>query len=592
MRKTKVLGKSLGEIEVLLYIKTLYTGEVLSGYRHPVVKKELDIYLPDLNIGFEYNGAYWHSTKFHGKEYHLEKQTAFKKAGIQVYFLDSADWEDSGKRSILEARITYILGQVKQSIYARKTEVVYPSVKEEKDFLTKNHIQGYAISSYRIGLSYQGELVGLLTFVKPRRTTNSLQEGDVTKLELLRYSTRIDSNLIGGFSRLLKNSIKDIKELFPQVKQILTYSDNSLSVGNLYEQTGFTYIRTSEPSYYYVLNGKKYNRYSFRKSVLKERFPAYYKENLTEAAIADSIPNLHRVWNVGNAVYTLDLNSDLQVKQTKETSRPPRLSQEEYVDNLRKMTGLQLGEDSTLDSEIENPRGETTTVREYLLSEYVSQSSLGSADTLFQRWLDEKFGKGVYELLGTFISFNHPVLIYDRENKIKKKILPKSLSTNGRFKVTDIFEKLEERYQGRFQPIMETFVNQDTPMEFRDAKYEGEIFSVVPRALYRRKTERGAPTKLGSFKERVQDLFGDEYIVLSESLENLDSLVEIYSKKLDETRTMKAHDFLSNRGFRQSKISKGERLFDERLLEHGFERIDEFRGLRGKTKVRHKGIRD
>ena len=86
MRKTKVLGKSLGEIDVLLYIKTLYTGEVLSGYRHPEVKKELDIYLPDLNIGFEYNGAYWHSTKFHGKEYHLEKQVAFKKVGIRVYF--------------------------------------------------------------------------------------------------------------------------------------------------------------------------------------------------------------------------------------------------------------------------------------------------------------------------------------------------------------------------------------------------------------------------------------------------------------------------------------------------------------------------
>ena len=252
------------------------------------------------------------------------------------------------------------------------------------------------------------------------------------------------------------------------------------------------------------------------------------------------------------------------------------------------MTGLQLEGDSTLDSEIENPRGETTTVREYLLSKYVSQGGLGSADTLFQRWLDEKFGKGVYELLGSFISFTHPVLIYDRENKIKKKILPKSLSTNGRFKVTDIFEKLEYRYQGRFQPIMETFVNQDTPMEFRDAKYEGEIFSAVPRALYRRKTERGAPTKLGEFKEKVRDLFGDEYIVLSESLENLDSMVEIYSKKLDETRTMRAHDFLSNRGFRQSKINKGGRLFDERLLEHGFERIDEFRGLRGKTKIRHK----
>ena len=26
--------------------------------------QELDFYIPDLNLAFEYNGIYWHSTKF------------------------------------------------------------------------------------------------------------------------------------------------------------------------------------------------------------------------------------------------------------------------------------------------------------------------------------------------------------------------------------------------------------------------------------------------------------------------------------------------------------------------------------------------
>ena len=37
------------------------------------VKKELDIYLPNLNIAIEYNGLYWHGEKNKDKNYHLEK---------------------------------------------------------------------------------------------------------------------------------------------------------------------------------------------------------------------------------------------------------------------------------------------------------------------------------------------------------------------------------------------------------------------------------------------------------------------------------------------------------------------------------------
>ena len=58
MQTSNIIGKSLGEIEVLTFIQTIYQGQILSGYIHPKVKKELDIYLPEVQIGFEYNGAY------------------------------------------------------------------------------------------------------------------------------------------------------------------------------------------------------------------------------------------------------------------------------------------------------------------------------------------------------------------------------------------------------------------------------------------------------------------------------------------------------------------------------------------------------
>lgn len=52
---------SIKEKEVLNFIKSFYKGEIIENYRDGF---EIDIYIPGLNIGFEFNGLYWHSDKF------------------------------------------------------------------------------------------------------------------------------------------------------------------------------------------------------------------------------------------------------------------------------------------------------------------------------------------------------------------------------------------------------------------------------------------------------------------------------------------------------------------------------------------------
>lgn len=39
MQTSNIIGKSLGEIEVLTFIQTIYQGQIISGYIHPKVKK-------------------------------------------------------------------------------------------------------------------------------------------------------------------------------------------------------------------------------------------------------------------------------------------------------------------------------------------------------------------------------------------------------------------------------------------------------------------------------------------------------------------------------------------------------------------------
>jgi len=70
---------SFKEKELYDFIKLIYSGEIITSYRSGL---EIDIYLPELKIGFEFNGLYWHSELFKDKNYHLDKTKYFKEKGI------------------------------------------------------------------------------------------------------------------------------------------------------------------------------------------------------------------------------------------------------------------------------------------------------------------------------------------------------------------------------------------------------------------------------------------------------------------------------------------------------------------------------
>ena len=63
---------------------------------------ELDIYLPQLKLAFEFNGTYWHSDAFiaqrtkgfitSAQEYHDHKTAECEKLGIKLIHIDEAEW--------------------------------------------------------------------------------------------------------------------------------------------------------------------------------------------------------------------------------------------------------------------------------------------------------------------------------------------------------------------------------------------------------------------------------------------------------------------------------------------------------------------
>ena len=87
---------SKGEIEVFNFLKSQIDCE--QGNRKILKGKEIDIYIPSLKIGVEFNGIYWHSDKFKDKNYHLEKLQLAESKGVYLVQIFEDEWVEDRAR--------------------------------------------------------------------------------------------------------------------------------------------------------------------------------------------------------------------------------------------------------------------------------------------------------------------------------------------------------------------------------------------------------------------------------------------------------------------------------------------------------------
>ena len=136
---------------------------------------------------------------------------------------------------------------------------------------------------------YQGELVSLITFGKLRKAL-----GHITKegsYELLRFCNKLNFNIVGGSSRLL---VYFIKKYYP--KEIMSYSDNSRSNGDMYRKIGFNLESETVPNYYWVIDGIRKHRFNFRKDRLVKMG---YDSSKTEIEIMNEL-GYYRIFDSGS----------------------------------------------------------------------------------------------------------------------------------------------------------------------------------------------------------------------------------------------------------------------------------------------------
>lgn len=263
----KPVFTSKPQIEIKNFIESkgvecqLNNRKVLKG-------KEIDIYIPSLKIGIEYNGNFWHTEGMNHKTRltHLEKTEAAIDNGIKL--IQIFEDEYVFKKEIVFSKIEHLLhvNKLLTKIPARKCEIKQIDVNEADLFLEQYHIQGFASSTIYLGAFYNNKLIAVMSFLKDNNS------GDKWTLTRFASDTHFICQGVGG--KLFKFFIRKYTPSY-----IKSFADRRWTIDeerNIYKQLGFVFDGYTEPNYTYynqkVDRYRRFHKFGFRKRILHRKY--------------------------------------------------------------------------------------------------------------------------------------------------------------------------------------------------------------------------------------------------------------------------------------------------------------------------------
>ena len=259
-----------------------------SNTRSIITPQELDIHLPEHKFAIEYNGLYWHSEEREGKTYHFDKTNSCREQDIQLFHIFSDEWRE--KQEIIESMIRQRIGKSNERIFARKCVARIVPRTDSKTFFNKTHISGNTPSKITFGLYHHDTLVMALSL----RTSFHRKYREAKMIEIARLSSELDTIVVGGLSKLLKQAKKWARQ--EKYNGILTYADRRFGEGKGYLKTGFTLIGETKADYWYTDGRTRFNRFTYRAQPNKPE-----KEVAKEAGV-------FKIYGCGSNIYEMLLS--------------------------------------------------------------------------------------------------------------------------------------------------------------------------------------------------------------------------------------------------------------------------------------------
>lgn len=255
-------GPSSGQLEIYEFVSQFTNAELdvrISG------RKEVDILMRNKGLALEFDGLIWHSTKYGRKPYNIkEKNQVAKTYGVRLVHIFQDEWEF--KRSVVEKTLRSFLG-VDDKVYARSLVIEEVAGDRAKEFYNENHLQGgFSGPGHHLGLfDRSGALIACMSMSRVTSVRGGLSGSG--EYELRRYAST--KTVVGGAAKLFARFLTKLEP-----SKVISYSDNRIFTGAMYEHLGFSKLSESPPDYYYVTarSRKRHNKVKFQRGLLPELF--------------------------------------------------------------------------------------------------------------------------------------------------------------------------------------------------------------------------------------------------------------------------------------------------------------------------------
>lgn len=258
--------------DFLVSFGTKFENEKLIGHL------KYDIFVSEHNIVLEFQGLRWHSFK-KSKLRDLEKYRNALSLGYEYLCIFEDEWES--KRDVIKDIIVNKLN-LKKVMTLRPSKCEIKLINKDADvFYDRFHYIGGCKSKINYGVYYNGQLVACASFKRPTRQTS------LYDFEIVRMCSHPDYRIHGIWNKLLN---KFLSEYAP--KSLVSFSDNRLFSGRVYQKMGFKYDGDIKSDYYWVKNTKRYHKSGLRKKGLER------DSGKTEVQLREG-QGYRKIWDLG-----------------------------------------------------------------------------------------------------------------------------------------------------------------------------------------------------------------------------------------------------------------------------------------------------
>ena len=266
---------SSGQNEIFKFIEDLGLNPVLE---HKVGNLPYDIFVPSRNLVVEFNGLRWHS-KPDSKSRDTEKYRNAKKNGLNFLMIFEDEWRLHPQK--VKSLIINKLGLTKpKNLRPSQCEIRRVHWSEVDPLYEAHHYIGPAKAPINYGIFFQEKIIGSVSFKHPTRQSSY-------EWELIRMVMNPEFRVHGVWSKII---LQFISESSP--KSIVSFSDNRLFDGKVYEKMGFKHDGDLRPDYYWTRSDRRFHKSGLRKTKT-EKLTGKTEYELREAQ------GYLRIWDLG-----------------------------------------------------------------------------------------------------------------------------------------------------------------------------------------------------------------------------------------------------------------------------------------------------